>query len=68
MPGDVATVRFVGTRIRYYGATESNRGMMAVSIDGGPETIVDQYGVTRGKKMFWQSEVLPSGHHTCGYA
>ena len=41
---------------------------MAVSIDGGPETIVDQYGVTRGKKMLWQSEVLPSGHHTCGYA
>jgi methyl-accepting chemotaxis protein len=64
MPGDVATLRFVGTRIRYYGAPESNRGMIAISIDGGPETIVDQYGVTRDKKMFWQSDVLPAGQHT----
>jgi methyl-accepting chemotaxis protein len=64
MPGDVATVRFVGTRIRYYGAPESNRGMIAISIDGGPETTVDQYGLTRDTKMFWQSDVLPSGQHT----
>jgi methyl-accepting chemotaxis protein len=64
MPGDVATLRFVGTRIRYYGSPESNRGMIAISIDGGPETIVDQYGVTRDKKMFWQSDVLPTGQHT----
>jgi hypothetical protein len=64
MPGDVATVRFVGTRIRYYGAPESNRGMIAISIDGGPETIVDQYGLTRDKTMFWQSDVLSAGQHT----
>jgi methyl-accepting chemotaxis protein len=64
MPGDVATVRFVGTRIRYYGAPEATRGMVAISIDGGPETIVDQYGVSRDKMMFWQSDVLPAGQHT----
>ncbi len=64
MPDDVATVRFVGTRIRYYGAPESNRGMIAISIDGGPEAIVDQYGLTRDTKMFWQSDVLPAGQHT----
>jgi hypothetical protein len=64
MPGDVATVRFVGTRIRYYGAPESNRGMIAISIDDGPETVVDQYGVSRDRMMFWQSDVLPAGQHT----
>jgi methyl-accepting chemotaxis protein len=64
MPGDVATVRFVGTRIRYYGAPEATRGIVAISVDGGPETLVDQYGVTRDKMMFWQSDVLPAGQHT----
>ena len=64
MPGDVATVRFVGTSIRYYGCTEANRGMIALSIDDGPETIVDQYGVNRDRKMFWQSPALPRGNHT----
>jgi methyl-accepting chemotaxis protein len=64
MPGDVATVRFVGTSIRYYGCTEANRGMIALSVDDGPETIVDQYGVGRDRKMFWQSPVLPRGNHT----
>jgi methyl-accepting chemotaxis protein len=64
MPGDVATVRFSGSRIRYYGCTESNRGMLALSVDDGPETIVDQYGVARVRKMFWQSPVLSAGPHT----
>jgi hypothetical protein len=38
--------------------------MIAISIDGGPETTVDQYGLTRDTKMFWQSDVLPTGQHT----
>ena len=63
MQNGVATVRFVGTRVRYYGFAESNHGMIALSIDDGPETIVDQYGTSRENRMFWQSPVLPRGNH-----
>ncbi len=63
MENGVATVRFVGTRVRYYGFAESNHGMIALSIDDGPETIVDQYGTSRENRMFWQSPVLPRGNH-----
>ncbi|HEY5201207.1 MAG TPA: methyl-accepting chemotaxis protein [Acidothermaceae bacterium] len=63
MENGVATVRFVGTRARYYGFAESNHGMVALSIDDGPETIIDQYGTSRENRMFWQSPVLPRGNH-----
>ena len=63
MADGVATARFVGTRVRYYGFAEANHGMVALSIDDGPETIVDQYGTTRESRMFWQSPVLPRGTH-----
>jgi methyl-accepting chemotaxis protein len=63
MENGVATARFVGTRVRYYGFAESNHGMIALSIDDGPETIVDQYGTSRENRMFWQSPVLPRGTH-----
>jgi hypothetical protein len=64
MAGGVATVRFNGTRVRYYGFAEANHGMIALSVDDGPETIVDQYGLSRDRMMFWQSDVLPAGQHT----
>jgi methyl-accepting chemotaxis protein len=63
MENGVATVRFVGTRVRYYGFAESNHGMIALSIDDGPQTIIDQYGTSRENRMFWQSPVLPRGNH-----
>jgi methyl-accepting chemotaxis protein len=64
MAGGVATVRFVGTRIRYYGFAEANHGLIALSVDDGPETIVDQYGTSRQNRMFWESPALPRGTHT----
>jgi methyl-accepting chemotaxis protein len=64
MADGVATLRFVGTRIRYYGFVEANHGIVALSIDDGPETLVDQYGPTRESRMFWQSPALPTGTHT----
>jgi methyl-accepting chemotaxis protein len=63
MENGVAALRFVGTRARYYGFAESNHGMVALSIDDGPETVVDQYGTSRENRMFWQSPVLPHGNH-----
>jgi hypothetical protein len=47
-PRDVTRVGKV-TTIQHYVTPESNRGMIAISIDGGPETIVDQHGVTPDK-------------------
>jgi methyl-accepting chemotaxis protein len=64
MADGVATVRFVGTRIRYYGFAEANHGIVAISVDDGPETRVDQYGTSRESRMFWQSPALASGTHT----
>lgn len=64
MAGGVATVRFVGTRVRYYGFAEANHGIIALSVDDGPETLVDQYGTSRESRMFWQSPALSSGTHT----
>jgi methyl-accepting chemotaxis protein len=64
MPGDTATIRFVGTKIRYFGGPESNRGMIALSVDGGPESVVDQYGTTRDRTLFWESPTLPRAEHT----
>jgi methyl-accepting chemotaxis protein len=64
MADGVATVRFAGTRVRYYGFAEANHGLIALSVDGGPEELVDQYGTSRQNRMFWQSPVLPRGTHT----
>jgi methyl-accepting chemotaxis protein len=64
MAGGVATVRFVGTRIRYYGFAEANHGIIALSVDDGPETLIDEYGTSRESRMFWQSPALSSGTHT----
>ncbi len=50
--------------MRYYGFAESNHGIIAISVDDGPESVVDQYGTTRESRMFWQSPVLPPGQHT----
>ena len=38
-----ATFSFTGTEVRYIAATWFNRGIAAVSVDGGPETMVDLY-------------------------
>jgi methyl-accepting chemotaxis protein len=64
MPGDTATIRFIGTKVRYFGGPESNRGMIALSVDGGPEAVVDQYGTTRERKLFWESPTLTRAEHT----
>jgi methyl-accepting chemotaxis protein len=64
MEDGIATLRFVGTRVRYYGFVEANHGIVALSVDGGPEVLIDQYAATRASRMFWQSPVLSHGTHT----
>ena len=63
--GDYATMTFNGTQIAYYAVTDSKHGIAAVSIDGGPETLVDLYSPSRiGDVLVWKSPVLSAGVHT----
>jgi hypothetical protein len=62
---DYYLVDFNGTRIKLYGAKANNHGKAAVSIDGGPETIIDFYASTRQDQvLMWTSPVLALGNHT----
>ena len=65
MPGDTATLRFAGTRIRFYGVVAPNHGKATVSIDGHDAVTIDQYADKREQgTLDWQSAVLPRGEHT----
>ncbi|MBO0864383.1 MAG: hypothetical protein J2P16_04840, partial [Mycobacterium sp.] len=62
---DYATITFTGTHITYYAVTCSACGIAAVSVDGGPETLVDLYSSSRaGDVAVWSSPVLSAGAHT----
>jgi autotransporter-associated beta strand protein len=59
------TVQFTGTRVDLYGARASSHGLAAVSIDDGPETLVDYYASSRADKaLLWSAAGLVSGTHT----
>ncbi len=62
--GDYATLQFSGSGIRYYATGDGNRGIAAVSIDGGPETLVDLYGPQQGNVLAYTSPPLVNGTHT----
>jgi hypothetical protein len=60
-----ATITFTGTQIKFYAGERSNRGIAAVSIDGGTETNVDLYSATdAGDVLVYTSPVLTAGTHT----
>jgi len=66
MPGDTCTVRFVGTRIRFYGVVAPNHGKASLAVDGQEPVVIDQYAPEREQGgLSWQSPVLPRGEHTC---
>jgi methyl-accepting chemotaxis protein len=64
IPGDVATLRFHGRRVRLYAICEANHGIGGVSLDGQPEVLADQYNDGRVSRMVWQSPPLTDGEHT----
>ena len=65
MPGDTVTLRFLGSQISFFGVTDANHGVAAVSVDGGEEVFLDEYSAVRGVAVkLWQSQVLPYGEHT----
>lgn len=62
---DYATINFIGSQILLYVAERNNRGIAAVSIDGGPETNVDEYALRdAGDVLVYTSPRLASGAHT----
>jgi methyl-accepting chemotaxis protein len=64
IPGDAVTLRFRGRRVAFYGIVESNHGIGALSIDGGPETLVDEYGIARESRLLFESPLLEDTEHT----
>ncbi len=63
-PDDAYVVRFHGTRIQLYGPKSNTHGIAAVSLDGGPETLVDCYSAeTLDRVLLYSSPVLQKGPH-----
>ncbi len=58
VPLAYATISFMGTAVAYYATRGSNRGFVAVSIDGGSETTVNLYGPAP------QYHPRPGDHHS----
>jgi hypothetical protein len=62
---DSVTIAFSGTQIKLYVAERNNRGIGAVSIDGGAESNVDEYSAQdAGDVLVYTSPVLAAGNHT----
>jgi len=62
---DYATINFSGTQIKLYAAETNNGGFAAVSVDGGPETNVDDYSaLNAGDVLVYTSPTLAPGSHT----
>lgn len=57
---------FTGFRVEWYSERSTNHGIIACSVDGGPETMVDQYGTESLKlKLFeWESLTRVNASHT----
>jgi hypothetical protein len=62
---ETLTVNFTGTQIKLYGVKDAHHGIGAVSIDGGTETNIDYYSLTRvGDSLMYTSPSLPYNSHT----
>lgn len=60
-----STLSFNGSQVRLYAAKAPHHGIAGVSIDNGPETLVDFYAAARqGKQVVYTSPVLSTGPHT----
>ena len=65
-PGSSATVRFAGSRLRWFGMREPFSVIATVAIDGGAPVDVDPYAATAGigSEQLYVSPVLSEGMHT----
>lgn len=59
------TFRFTGVQAELFGNTDPAHGTYAISVDDGPETIVDAYSATRQyQQLLFSTGILDSGTHT----
>lgn len=58
------TVNFYGNQIKINGPADPSHGIMAVSVDGGEEVMVDTYSAARDSKTLYTSPMLELGEHT----
>ena len=65
-PGSTATVRFTGSRFRWFGMREPFSVIATVAIDGGTPVDVDPYvpNASVGSDQLYVSPVLAEGTHT----
>ncbi len=60
-----ATYTFTGRRIALYAVKDAGNGKAGISIDGGPETLVDYHSAVRHAQLLaYLSPELPPGTHT----
>ncbi|MFD2114298.1 Ig-like domain-containing protein [Paenibacillus yanchengensis] len=58
------TLRFTGTQVKLYGVKSNDQGIIAISIDDGPETFIDAYAPERKEGQFlYQSPLLTNKEH-----
>ena len=58
-------VRFTGTKVEVYGEKNSSFSIVAISVDGGEEILVDCYDADRiVNTLLYKSSELPIGSHT----
>jgi hypothetical protein len=63
--GSTATFTFTGNKVALHAVRDVDQEMIAVSLDGGTETVVDDYSPTRNASgIVWTSPSLASGTHT----
>ncbi|WP_165822482.1 CBM35 domain-containing protein [Paenibacillus montanisoli] len=57
-------VKFTGTQVKVYAQKNHSFGIAAISVDGGPEKLVDGYSPTKiHNTLLYSSETLPLGEH-----
>ncbi|UKS24104.1 glycoside hydrolase N-terminal domain-containing protein [Paenibacillus sp. HWE-109] len=57
-------LRFTGSKVKLYGAKNNNQGIAAISIDDGPESLVDTYAPSRSDQhLLFESKDLANQEH-----
>ncbi|WP_327011309.1 hypothetical protein OHA72_30925 [Dactylosporangium sp. NBC_01737] len=63
--GSTAQLPFTGTRVALHAVRDVDQQIIAVSVDGGAESLVDNYAPTRNASgVVWTSPILTAGAHT----
>ncbi len=62
--GAYLTISFVGNKIEWFSEKKYTHGIAAVSLDGGPEQLVDLYASNQVQTYVYSTNTLAQGTHT----